>query len=309
LATSKRSIQLAIGVLIIIAGFVVWRSSNFAQAGAVAPTATQNGAATKTPQDAAQQVAMKAGWAKHISLEFDDKTNMILRHNGLPDHEILSAYQAVSVIDNKSTYVIKAQEQHMKLIIPLHPKLAAQKTSTKIGLIGIAISGGLFYAPYEADGKTLALSQKSMVIDGIAFIDSCNGHPNPFAVQYHYHGIPTCITDKLDKPGEHSHLLGYLLDGFPIYGPQGDKGVILTPKDLDECNGIFSPTPEFPEGVYHYIVTEAPPYTMPCFSGEIELSTSPIGLFTRGADLSYPPPPMPPGALLPAKKPAATSSK
>jgi hypothetical protein len=38
---------------------------------------------------------------------------------------------------------------------------------------------------------------------------------------------------------------------------------------------------------------------MPCYSGVIEVSDSVIDLFTRGVDLSYPPPPMPPGALLP----------
>src|SRR5438445_699794 len=82
------------------------------------------------------------------------------------------------------------QAQHMKVVIPLQPKLAAKKTSTSIGLIGIAISGALIYSPFEADGKTVALDQKNLVVDGIPFFDACNGHPNPFAVQYHYHGVP-----------------------------------------------------------------------------------------------------------------------
>jgi hypothetical protein len=257
-----------------------------------------------------KKAANSAGWGKNVMIEFDDKAKtLIIRSNGLPDHEVLPAYQAVSVIDNKSTYPIKLQEQRMKVVIPQEPKVAAKKTDAKIGLIGIAISGGLFYSPFEADGKTMALSQKDLVVDGIPFFDACNGHPNPFAVQYHYHGIPLCITDKIDKKGEHSKLLGYALDGFPVYGPQGAKGVKLTPKDLDECNGIFSATPDFPNGIYHYIVTEEPPYTMPCFGGEIKLDTSTVGLFTRGVDLSYPPPPVPPAALLPPKQPVATPSK
>jgi hypothetical protein len=257
-------------------------------------------AQTATPTvDEAKKAATNAGWGKNTSIEFDKDNNAIIRSNGLPNHEVLPVYQAVSVIDNKSTYPIKLQEQHMKITIPLQPKLADKKTDAKIGLIGIAISGALIYSPFEADGKTMALSQKDLVVDGIPFFDACNGHPNPFAVQYHYHGIPYCVTEKIDKKGEPSHLLGYMLDGFPVYGPQGKDGKILTPKDLDECNGIFSATPEFPNGVYHYVMTEEPPYTMPCFSGVIKLDTSTVGLFTRGVDLSYPPPPVPPAALLP----------
>src|SRR5262249_28293836 len=30
--------------------------------------------------------------------------------------------------------------------------------------------------------------------------------------------------------------------------------------DLDECNGRFGVTPEFPEGIYHYYVTEEFPF-------------------------------------------------
>jgi hypothetical protein len=30
--------------------------------------------------------------------------------------------------------------------------------------------------------------------------------------------------------------------------------------DLDECNGRFGPTPEFPDGIYHYYLTDAFPF-------------------------------------------------
>lgn len=292
---SKKLIRLGALAAIIMGLLMAWRYSTHAQGG--------------ISIEEAKRVAMNAGWGKNVTLEFDKDNNMIIRSNGLPNHEILAVYQAVSVVDNKTTYVIKPQEQHMKVVIPLLPKLAAKKTSSSIGLIGIAISGGLFYSPFEADGKTLALDQKNLVVDGIPFLDACNGHPNPFAVQYHYHGVPHCITDVIDKPGEHAHLVGYLLDGFPVYGPQGEKGKLLTPADLDECNGQFGPTPEFPNGIYHYVLTETAPYSIPCYSGEIDLSSSPIGLFTRGADLSFPPPLIPPAALFPpTPKPSATSS-
>ena len=40
--------------------------------------------------------------------------------------------------------------------------------------------------------------------------------------------------------------------------------------DLDECNGRFGSTPEFPEGIYHYYATDTYPYIQRCVKGSIE---------------------------------------
>lgn len=253
--------------------------------------------AVSTEESAAQVSAELGEWGENVSLEFTDET-MIIRSNGLPDHEILEVYPALSLVDNKTTYMIEAQEQMMLVEVPLNPELAEEPTSTEIGLIGIAISGGLFYSPFEADGTTVALDA-NFEVDGIPFVDACNGHPNPLAVQYHYHGVPTCITDVLDEEGEHSVLLGYLLDGFPVYGPQGEAGEEMTRETLDECNGHEGVTPEYPDGIYHYHLINEAPYSVPCYAGVIDLGDSPLELFTRGVDTSYPPPLPPAGALLP----------
>ena len=37
--------------------------------------------------------------------------------------------------------------------------------------------------------------------------------------------------------------------------------------DLDECNGRFGVTPQFPEGIYHYYATDAYPYVQRCIKG------------------------------------------
>lgn len=42
--------------------------------------------------------------------------------------------------------------------------------------------------------------------------------------------------------------------------------------DLDECNGRFGVTPEFPEGIYHYFATDAFPFVQRCVKGSIENS-------------------------------------
>jgi len=40
--------------------------------------------------------------------------------------------------------------------------------------------------------------------------------------------------------------------------------------DLDECNGRIGVTPEFPEGIYYYMVTDAFPYFSRCLKGDFE---------------------------------------
>ena len=37
--------------------------------------------------------------------------------------------------------------------------------------------------------------------------------------------------------------------------------------DLDECNGRYGVTPEFPSGIYHYYITDSYPYIQRCIKG------------------------------------------
>ena len=39
--------------------------------------------------------------------------------------------------------------------------------------------------------------------------------------------------------------------------------------DLDECNGRFGATPEFPEGIYYYVVTDDFPFFTRCLKGKV----------------------------------------
>lgn len=219
--------------------------------------------------DHARQVAEQAPWGEQVAIRFEGE-HLIVLADGIPSHEILPMYQAVSVIDFQTKYTVPPLPQPMRFVIPLQPKLAAQKTSTDIGVIGIMVSGALLYSPYEANRSTIALDDQ-FILNNIPFLDPCNGHPGPFGIQYHYHGVPQCLTMRLDKPGEHSRLLGYLFDGFAVYGPQDAGGDFIIPAALDECNGHIGPTPEFPDGVYHYHLTYERPYSIACYAGEVQL--------------------------------------
>jgi len=97
--------------------------------------------------------------------------------------------------------------------------------------------------------------------------DRCDGHPQMSGV-YHYHSIPSCMTGKESKK-RHSGLVGFALDGFPIYGPRGDSGKLLANDDLDACHGQVGRI--WLDGrwrrTYHYHATLEYPYTLGCYRG------------------------------------------
>ena len=74
--------------------------------------------------------------------------------------------------------------------------------------------------------------------------------------RYHYHVEPLYLTTvKADKMA----LLGFLLDGFPVYGPW-ENGKAVTNANLDVLHGHAHATTEFPAGIYHYHITQEDPY-------------------------------------------------
>ncbi|WP_372368350.1 YHYH protein [Candidatus Uabimicrobium sp. HlEnr_7] len=130
-------------------------------------------------------------------------------------------------------------------------------------------------------------------------LDMNNAHVQPNGM-YHYHGIPwQWLTKKVTTPDV--TLVGYAADGFPIYalygyknneiskmrssykikkgmrksGPRGyydgtfvaDYIYAANTGDLDECNGKFGVTPEYPQGTYHYYLTEDFPFVPRFFKG------------------------------------------
>jgi hypothetical protein len=130
--------------------------------------------------------------------------------------------------------------------IPLNPTAAATHTATGLGPIGISVNGLPLYNQYA--GPSLPLTNE------INSFDQYNGHPQ-MSGQYHYHIEPLYLTTLKGK----SALMGFLLDGFPVYGPM-ENGVILTTSNLDAYHGHTSVTAEYPNGIYHYHFTADAPY-------------------------------------------------
>jgi len=144
--------------------------------------------------------------------------------------------------------------------------------------VGVAVNGIVIFSPYTGV-NTVAPEDETL--------DTCVGHPANG--NYHYHGYPSCLAESLgDSPvgsssAAHSSILGWGYDGFPIYGPWGyadpmdmsseiinvrsgyqcsesddctdynNWSFAETNGELDQCNGRFTKTPEFPEGMYVYV--------------------------------------------------------
>lgn len=136
---------------------------------------------------------------------------------------------------------------------------------------------------YEAIGGTSDLG-----------IDASNAHVQPNGA-YHYHARPKGLVAELGGDTNRMLLVGWAADGFPIYtaqapsDPRNPRSPLRAMKssyrlkqgerpsrpgqkydgrfaqdfeyvkgwgDLDECNGRLTVTPEYPQGIYCYFITD-----------------------------------------------------
>ena len=225
-----------------------------------------------------------AKWASNVTVTFSNGV-MRYRSNGLPNHARQAEYAVpnpgVRVPNSSTAYALAdpTQAQSYDFSIPMTPTKGSSPTSTSLGTIGVMISGAALFNPYEGDGVTVAMASNFTVKNSsgkdVAFLDSCNGHPGPGGM-YHYHALPPCVTATVDVAGAPSHIIGIAFDGYPIYGDRDNTGKQLTAADLDQCGGVTSPTPEFPNGVYHYVLLNAPNSTssIRCFVGKVSSSVA-----------------------------------
>jgi hypothetical protein len=59
---------------------------------------------------------------------------------------------------------------------------------------------------------------------------------------------------------------------YPLGTFEQDYQYVEGRGDLDECNGRFGVTPEFPGGIYHYFATDSYPYFQRCVKGVVHSS-------------------------------------
>ncbi len=214
--------------------------------------------------------------------------------------------------------------RHFTYRIPRDPKPALKPVPTPLGVVGAFVNGVPIY------NSAAVLSYRNANLwhaDIVSFLDDGTRTAQGW-LRSGQERTPTAplLQALLAQSDRHSPLIGFALDGYPIYGPYGwdgagqvrrfcssyavrrkldrsrlPTGSLLTPEqegptvdsdfpagtfvedyeyvagsgDLDEHNGRFAVTPEFPEGTYAYFLatTEtgklAYPYLIgPTFRGE-----------------------------------------
>lgn len=206
-----------------------------------------------TPTVDSLAVYKKIYGATDIYIEGD---YVVITSKGLPDHKTpyyqgtqweSSLYEAYNGTNSQwKQNPNKITQQNLTFRIPLNPKENSSHTATPLGPIGVALNGLPLFNQYAAGNAPLTGE-----INGF---DQYNGHPQQQG-QYHYHVEPLYLTANKGKDA----LLGFLLDGFPVYGPM-ENGQTLGSDDLDIYHGHIGVTPEYPAGIYHYHFSGDAPY-------------------------------------------------
>ncbi len=180
--------------------------------------------------------------------------NVIFTTTDLPNHtspywdtsnELYEAYNGDNASFNLNPNRIS--EQNIVLTIPLNPSAATNNEATPLGPIGISRNGVVFFNQYAGPNNQALTGE-------INSFDQYLGHPQQTG-QYHYHIEPTFLTGEFGADA----FLGLLSDGFPVYGPMEGEAAIVN-ADLDDFHGHIGNTSEFPDGIYHYHITDADPY-------------------------------------------------
>ncbi len=134
--------------------------------------------------------------------------------------------------------------------LPMSPTAAATPACVSMGAIGITLNGVVLYNAADARGNDAAAHE---------IVDVYGGHPA--MSDYHYHFVPERLEPARLSDG-HSGIIGYIRDGFPIYGYHVTGGGEITNADLDDCHGHSHGTLG-----YHYHATIEYPYTVGCYRG------------------------------------------
>lgn len=95
-------------------------------------------------------------------------------------------------------------------------------TPTPLGPIGVFVNGVPAYNAKDAHSwqNQGFWNQNAMYWEGLGF-DTGKGHPSPDGT-YHYHQQPALLlAQRGDNAIDHSTIIGFAFDGFPIYGPHG----------------------------------------------------------------------------------------
>ncbi len=137
-------------------------------------------------------------------------TKVYVKAAGVPSH-------AVGPWANNPNSI---SDQGWTFRIPRTPAPSANNRPTGLGPIGVMVNGVPFFNSKDARSYNNRgiWNQNAMYFEGFSF-DTGKGHTAPRG-DYHYHQIPDSLAaQKGENFVDHSPVLGFAFDGYPIYGP------------------------------------------------------------------------------------------
>ena len=178
--------------------------------------------------------------------------NRQIRVNNLPVDQMIgdwpmTQYDTLKKIDPNPGI---PAPRNFSFLYPLNPPIAPTPGCIPMGAIGVTRNGVVIYSAIDGRGED-ALARE--------IVDQFGGHPAQD--EYHYHFIPERL-DNAPLDNGHSGLVGYINDGFPIYGYKHPGGKEVSNDDLDLCHGHLHGNLG-----YHYHATIEYPYTVGCYKG------------------------------------------
>ena len=241
------------------------------------------------------------------------ENEMQVQANAIPLHKVgrfPNRRNPHTIREQKLSFTLPLRPVPLREPVPLHNESRRGAPNTPFG---IAANGVLFdpgTAEYYLGDREGDWNYEALSGSVILGLDAHHGHVQPNG-SYHYHGLPIGLLERLKvRMGEHSPLIGFAMDGYPIYALYGysdaknPKSPIIQlrsswrvksgnrPKtgknpggnydgtfsrdyeyikgmgDLDECNGRFTVTKEYPKGTYAYFLTEQWPVIPRYFRAE-----------------------------------------
>jgi hypothetical protein len=207
------------------------------------------------PGDEVPEVYQKIYGATDIYVEGNF---IVIKATGLPDHKSPyyqnTEWESTMYINDTRPGFNQAPGNKVASFsytfkIPKDPKVASTHAALGTATIGIAVNGVPLFNQYAAGNTPIVVGQGEFTS-----FDLYGGHPAP-TNDYHYHIEPNHITADLGADA----LVGFLLDGFPVYGPV-ENGATVSNNDLDEYHGHTTATADYPNGIYHYHTTSAAPF-------------------------------------------------
>lgn len=259
----------------------------------------------------------------HVSITLQGPFRVI-RSNGLPDHQtgaFPNEGNPNTITEQHYEYRVPKDPKKTGQTTPLG------MNAFGVAINGVPFDPGAAEW-YDGDPRS-GWQYEAMYLGARLGIDQNNAHVQPNGA-YHYHGIPTGLMQKLASYGKPVLIgyaadgfpiygpFGYknpmdknsgLKNLKPSYrfkngsrpsnpGPGGRYDGAFTEDfeyakslgDLDDSNGRFGVTPEYPQGIYHYVVTDHFPFIPRSYKGSPDESFQkrrPGGGFRTGAQTRY----------------------